>query len=49
MKPCKKAFLILAGVITITFDQVTQAINEAVDAVDQQNQESKKKEETSSK
>jgi hypothetical protein len=48
MKPCKKAFLFFVGVITITFDQVAQAINEAVAAVDQESQEPKKKEETSS-
>lgn len=36
MRPCKKAFLFVVGVITITFDKVNKAIGEAVEAVDKQ-------------
>jgi hypothetical protein len=38
MKLCEKTFLLLVGLITTAFDEVSDAIEEAIDSVEEQRQ-----------
>ena len=41
MRPCKKTFLLLVGLIAISMDKIDVALEEAVEAVDKQSKKIK--------
>jgi hypothetical protein len=43
MKLCKKTFLLLVGVITTVFDELSASIEEAIQSIEEQSQKIEKR------